>query len=292
MVATTMRSKAAGRLEPEVATLQNIYKRYGAITALADISLTSRPGEVFALLGPNGAGKTTALNLLLGLVRPDGGTVQLFGKPPQTAESRARVGAMLQLSGIPETLTVAEHLGLFAAYYPRPLPLGEVLEQTGLVGSERRSYGKLSGGQKQRLHLALALIGDPDLLVLDEPTTGLDVGSRRSFWDVVRDAAAGGKTVLLTTHYLEEADALADRSVLLNRGRVTFEETPNALRERIAGRRVRWRHVAEPGGGARVSGCAGGAAGRRSTRGARDDARTARAFFAGARPAALGARGH
>ena len=206
---------------------------------LRGISLEVKAGELVCLVGRNGAGKTTALNLLLGLVRPDGGTVQLFGKPPQTAESRARVGAMLQLSGIPETLTVAEHLGLFAAYYPRPLPLGEVLERTGLVGSERRSYGKLSGGQKQRLHLALALVGDPDLLVLDEPTVGLDVSSRRALWDVVRDAAAEGKTVLLTTHLLEEADALADRVVILQNGRVRAEGTPAAVKAQVAGRRVR-----------------------------------------------------
>ncbi len=223
----------------EVAALENVSKRYGTVTALGGVSLTLRPGEVVALLGPNGAGKTTAVSLLLGLARPDGGKVRLFGRSPQAAASRTRVGVMLQLSGVPETLTVAEHLKLFAAYYPRPLLLGEVLERTGLVGLEHRLYGKLSGGQKQRLHLALALVGDPDLLCLDEPTTGLDVGSRRALWDGVRATIREGKTVLLTTHYLEEADALADRIVLLTEGRIRAEGTPTAIKEQVAGRRVR-----------------------------------------------------
>lgn len=224
----------------EAAALRGVSKRYGAVTALADVSLALHPGEVLALLGPNGAGKTTAVSLLLGLTRPDGGEVRLFGRSPQDVASRARVGVMLQLSGVPETLTVAEHLQLFASYYPRPLPLKEVLERTGLTGLERRLYGKLSGGQRQRLHLALALVGDPDLLCLDEPTTGLDVISRRALWDGVRDVMAQGKTVLLTTHYLEEADALASRIVVLNEGRVAAEGTPAAIKQRVAGRRVRF----------------------------------------------------
>ena len=225
------------------ATLAHVSKRYGGVTALSDVSLTLRPGEVLALLGPNGAGKTTALSLLLGLLRPDTGTVRLFGRPPHETASRKRIGVMLQLSGVPETLTVAEHLALFAAYYPHPLPRGEVLERTGLVGLERRLYGKLSGGQKGRLHLALALIGNPDLLFLDEPTTGLDVGSRRALWQSVREVAAQGKTVLLTTHNLEEADALANRIVVLNGGRVVAEGTPAAIKQQVAGQRVRCRTV-------------------------------------------------
>jgi len=203
------------------------------------VSLTLCPGEVLALLGPNGAGKTTALSLLLGLARPDRGEVKLFGGSPRDRASRTRVGVMLQLSGVPETLTVAEHLRLFASYYPRPLPLGVVLERTGLTGLERRLYGQLSGGQRQRLHLALALVGNPDLLFLDEPTTGLDVMSRRALWEGVKAFVAGGKTVLLTTHYLEEADALADRIVVLDRGRVVAEGTPAAIKQQVAGRRVR-----------------------------------------------------
>ena len=227
----------------EAAALERVTKHYGGVVALSDVSLTLRPGEVLALLGPNGAGKTTAISLLLGLLRPDRGEVRLFGKPPQHVSSRERVGVMLQLSGVPETLTVAEHLELFAAYYPHPLPRGEVLERTGLVGLERRLYGKLSGGQKGRLHLALALIGNPDLLFLDEPTTGLDVSSRRALWQSVREAAAQGKTVLLTTHNLEEADALADRVAVLNGGRIVAEGTPAAIKQQVAGQRVRCQTV-------------------------------------------------
>jgi ABC-2 type transport system ATP-binding protein len=225
----------------EVAGLRGVRKRYGKVTALEDVSLSLRSGEVLALLGPNGAGKTTAVSLLLGLIRADSGEVTLFGGSPQAAVNRMRSGVMLQLSGVPETLTVAEHVGLFASYYPQPLALADVLAQTGLTGLEKRLYGKLSGGQKQRLHLALALVGNPDLLFLDEPTTGLDVGSRRALWDGVRQFVARGKTVLLTTHYLEEADALADRIVVLNRGSVIAEGTPSAIKERVAGRRVRFQ---------------------------------------------------
>jgi ABC-2 type transport system ATP-binding protein len=224
---------------PPAAELRAVSKRYGEVTALDNVSLALRPGEVVALLGPNGAGKTTAVGLMLGLLRPSAGAARLFGADPQAAESRMRVGTMLQLSGVPETLTVREHVALFASYYPQPLPLGDVLERTGLMGLERRLYGKLSGGQKGRLHLALALVGDPDLLFLDEPTTGLDVGSRRSLWEGMRGFIAGGKTVLLTTHYLEEADALADRVVLLNHGRIIAEGSPSDIKARTAGRRVR-----------------------------------------------------
>jgi len=222
-----------------VAALTDVHKCYGEVGALDGVTLTVQPGEVVALLGPNGAGKTTAVSLMLGLARPTRGEAALFGRGPQKVAAKVRVGAMLQLSGVPETLTVREHVELFSSYYPRPLPLAEVLGRTGLVGLERRLYGELSGGQKQRLHLALALCGDPDLLFLDEPTTGLDVGSRRALWEGVRSFVAGGKAVLLTTHYLEEADALADRIVVLNRGRVVAEGTPAEVKARTEARRVR-----------------------------------------------------
>ncbi len=230
-----------------VAELEAASKRYpsgrenphGDILALDSVSLKIHAGEVLAVLGPNGAGKTTLINLLLGLVRPSSGRVRLFGTDPQWQASRARVGVMLQLSGVPATLRVGEHIESFRSYYPQPLSLKETLERSGLTGLEERLYGQLSGGQKQRLHLALALCGNPDLIFLDEPTTGLDVATRRLMWEGVRDFIRGGRTVVLSTHYLEEADALADRIILLNHGAIIAEGSPSEIKARTAGRRVR-----------------------------------------------------
>ena len=222
-----------------LAELRRVTKRYGATVALDDVDLAARPGEVLALLGPNGAGKTTAVHLMLGLLRPTSGEARLFGHDPRATSAKMRVGTMLQISGVPATLTVREHLRSFAAYYPAPLPIDHVLELAGLSDVAPKQYGKLSGGQKQRVHFALALVGNPDLLFLDEPTTGLDVASRRAFWEQVRSFLHGGRTVVLTTHYLEEADALADRVVVLDHGRVLAEGTPAAIKSRAAGRRVR-----------------------------------------------------
>ena len=223
----------------QIAELRRAVKRYGAVTALDGIDFAVRPGEVLALLGPNGAGKTTAVQLLLGLVRACEGEVLLFGHDPRRPEARMRTGAMLQVSKVPETLKVREHVDLISNYYPRPLPAREVMAAAGLEGLENRLFGKLSGGQKQRVLFALALCGDPDLLFLDEPTVGLDVESRRAFWTVIEEKASQGRSVLLTTHYLEEADALADRIVLINKGRITAEGTPAEIKARAAGRKVR-----------------------------------------------------
>jgi len=228
-----------------VAQLRRAVKRYGAVTALAGIDFAVRPGEVVALLGPNGAGKTTAVQLLLGLVRPSEGEARLFGADPRSPEARTRSGAMLQISKVPETLKVREHIHLVSSYYPRPLPMSEVIAAAGLGGIEERLFGKLSGGQKQRVLFALALCGDPDLLFLDEPTVGLDVEARRSFWTVIGEKARQGRSVLLTTHYLEEADALADRIVMIGRGRVIAEGTPAEIKARVVGRKVRC-HTALP----------------------------------------------
>jgi len=222
-----------------VAELRRAVKRYGAVTALAGIDFAVRPGEVVALLGPNGAGKTTAVQLLLGLVRPSEGEARLFGADPRSPEARTRSGAMLQISKVPETLKVREHVHLVSSYYPNPLPMNEVIAAAGLAGIEERLFGKLSGGQKQRVLFALALCGDPDLLFLDEPTVGLDVEARRSFWTVIGEKARQGRSVLLTTHYLEEADALADRIVMIGRGRVIAEGTPAEIKARVVGRKVR-----------------------------------------------------
>ena len=224
-----------------VAELRRAVKRYGAVTALAGIDFEVRPGEVVALLGPNGAGKTTAVQLLLGLARPNAGEARLFGVEPRRAEARMRTGAMLQISKVPETLKVREHVHLVSSYYPHPLPAREVMAAAGLEGIEGRLFGKLSGGQRQRVLFALALCGDPDLMFLDEPTVGLDVEARRAFWTVIAEKARQGRSVLLTTHYLEEADALADRVVMIGRGRVIAEGTPAEIKSRVVGRKIRCR---------------------------------------------------
>jgi ABC-2 type transport system ATP-binding protein len=221
------------------ARLARVTKRYGAVTALNGIDVALQSGETLALLGPNGAGKTTAIRTLLGVIKPDEGTATLFGRDPRVAKNRTRVGAMLQVSGVPATLTVAEHVRLFSAYYPHPLPLAETLAIAGLRGLQYRLYGQLSGGQKQRVAFALAICGDPDALVLDEPTSALDVESRHALWDQIRGYVARGRSVLLTTHDLAEADALADRIVVLFGGRVVAEGSAAQIKERAGGAIVR-----------------------------------------------------
>ena len=173
------------------------------------------------------------------MIKPDAGRATLFGKDPRVAANRARVGAMLQVSGVPATLTVAEHVRLFSAYYPRPLPLEETLAIAGLRGLEKRLYGELSGGQKQRVAFALAICGDPDALVLDEPTSALDVESRLALWAQIRGYVARGRSVLLTTHDLAEADALADRIVVLFGGRIVAEGSAAEIKSRAGGATVR-----------------------------------------------------
>ncbi len=221
-----------------VASLQGVSKAYGKVEALRGVDLELRAGEVVALLGPNGAGKTTAIGVLLGRIRPTRGRVQVFGSEPTRAASQTRIGAMLQVSGVPETLRIREHIELFRSYYPQPLSLETILTAAGLVGLEQRFYGKLSGGQKQRLHFALALSGNPDLLFLDEPTVGLDVSSRKALWSQIRRFSGQGRTIVLSTHYLEEADALADRIVLIDRGRVIADGTPASIKEVAGGRKI------------------------------------------------------
>ena len=211
-----------------------VKKSYGDVEALRGLDLTIRPGELVALLGANGAGKTTAVRILLGLAAPSSGTVRVFGGNPRDAASRTRVGAVLQAARVPETLRVREHIDLFSSYYPNPLPMAEVIEAAGLGGLERRKYGDLSGGQQKRVLYALAICGNPDLLVLDEPTVGLDVEARRSLGQQIRLFIARGKSVLLTTHYLAEAEALADRVVVVHRGLVVSEGTPAEVKGNAA----------------------------------------------------------
>ena len=221
------------------AELADVTKRFGSVVALDGVSLSIRSGELVALLGANGAGKTTAVRLLLGLSRPNHGSARVFGADPTIAANRVRTGAMLQIGKVPETLRVREHVELFSSYYPHPLPFDRVVEAAALDGIENRLFGELSGGQKQRVLFALAICGDPDLLVLDEPTAGLDVESRRALWRQIRLYLGSGRSVLLTTHYLEEADALASRVVVIDHGHVIAEGTPAEIKQRAAGKRVR-----------------------------------------------------
>ena len=222
-----------------VAQLAGVTKKYGHVTALDDVGLALEGGRVTALLGPNGAGKTTAVKLLLGLTRPTSGTVRLFGGDPTEPWNRRRTGVMLQIAKVPETLTVREHVHLFSSYYPAPMPVDAAIAAAGLTDVADRRFGALSGGQRQRVQFALAICGNPDLLFLDEPTTGMDVESRRGFWQQVRGLASAGRSILLTTHYLEEADALADRVVLLRGGRIVADGTAAEIKSRAASRRVR-----------------------------------------------------
>jgi len=234
-----METPSTRESKPVVARLSGVSKNYGEVRALSHLDLTIHGGELLALLGPNGAGKTTAVKLLLGVMRPSVGTVRIFGGDPAEAHVRTRTGAMLQVARVPETLRVREHLALFRSYYPRPLRQEEVLAMTGLTDIADRLFGDLSGGQRQRVLFALAMCGDPDLLFLDEPTVGLDVESRRHLWEQIRALVERGKTVLLTTHYLEEADALADRIVVIDRGTAIAEGTPAEIKARTSGRRIR-----------------------------------------------------
>lgn len=238
---TATRPIAAAQTLRPVATLANVIKRYGATTALDGLSLALRPGEIVALLGPNGAGKSTAVRLLLGLISATSGVANVFGSDPRDPATRVRIGAMLQVARIPETLRVHEHLDLFRSYYPRPLSMKEVVRIAQLDGIESRFYSQLSGGQKQRVLFGLALCGDPDLIMLDEPSVGMDIEARRGLWQQIRTLADRGKTVLLTTHYLEEADALAHRIIVINKGRIVSEGTPSEIKRRGAGRKISCR---------------------------------------------------
>jgi ABC-2 type transport system ATP-binding protein len=241
MIATLERKPDTQPLATDsvVASLENVSKNYGEVRALRNVNFSVCAGQVVALLGPNGAGKTTAVKLLLGLMQPHSGKTRVFGGDPTNPQNRMRTGAMLQVGKVPETLRVREHIDLFSSYYPKPLPLAEVLAAAGLEKLKDRKFGDLSGGQRQRTLFALAICGDPDLLFLDEPTVGLDVEARRALWEEIRRLVERGKTVLLTTHYLEEADALADRIAVINRGEIIAEGTPATIKAQTSGKRIR-----------------------------------------------------
>ena len=221
-----------------VVELANATKRYGALLAVDDVSLAIGTGEVVAMLGPNGAGKTTSINLMLGLRSPTSGTARLFGMDPRDLRARSRVGVMLQESGVPGMLRVDEIVRLFCSYYPHPVPPAQAIAMAGLQEKSRTLVKDLSGGQHQRLYLALALCGDPEVLFLDEPTVGMDVEGRRRFLSEIADLGERGRTIVLTTHYLEEADQLAKRVIVIDHGHVIADSTPAEIKARVAGKRV------------------------------------------------------
>ncbi|GAA3352041.1 ABC transporter ATP-binding protein [Amorphoplanes nipponensis] len=220
--------------------LAGVVKRFGAVTAVDDISLRIRPGEVVALLGPNGAGKTSTIDMLLGLSAPTHGTVRVYGRPPQEAVALGLVSAVLQTGGLLKDYTVEETVRLTAVLFGRGRDdVGRALRRAGIADIGSRLVGKCSGGQQQRLRFAMALLPDPELLILDEPTTGMDVGGRHDFWSAIREDARGGRTVIFATHYLEEADAYADRVVFVRRGRVVADGTAAEVKALASGRTVR-----------------------------------------------------
>lgn len=218
--------------------LEHLSKSYGSVQAVADVSLTIEPGEVVAFLGPNGAGKTTTIDMMLGLAKPDSGTAQVFGSAPADAISAGRISAVMQSGGLIRDLTVRETIRLTAALFPHTQPVESVMERAGITAIADRSVAKCSGGEQQRLKFALALLPEPDLLILDEPTTGMDVEGRRDFWNAIRHDARGGRTVLFATHYLDEADAYADRIVLLRHGRIVADGSAAEVKNLASGRTV------------------------------------------------------
>ena len=219
--------------------LTALTKTYGPVRAVDGIDLAIAPGETVALLGPNGAGKSTTIDMVLGLTKPDAGTVQVFGRTPTEAVKLGAIGAMLQTGSLLRDLSVRELVDTIASLYPRPLPVDEVLELTGVRDIGDRRTQKLSGGQTQRVRAAIALISNPDLLVLDEPTVALDVEARRAFWNSMRNFAATGKTVLFATHYLEEADSFADRIVLMAKGHIVADGPATEIKAAVGLRTIR-----------------------------------------------------
>nr|BFE57015.1 ABC transporter ATP-binding protein [Dactylosporangium thailandense] len=223
----------------EAVQLAGLTRRFGPVTAVDGLDLTIRRGEVVALLGPNGAGKSTTIDMLLGLLRPDAGEVRLYGESPAKAIARGAVGALMQTGGLLPDLTAEETVRLAAALQRNPRDVGEVIARAGVAEFARQRVGGLSGGQQQRIRFAMALVSNPDLLVLDEPTTGMDVETRRAFWASMREETAQGRTVLFATHYLEEADDYADRIVLLRSGRIVADGTSAQIKAAVSGRTIR-----------------------------------------------------
>ena len=225
---------------PVAVEFRGVVKRYQDTVALDGVDITLYEGETVALLGPNGAGKSTAIGLVLGLLRPDSGEVRVLGGRPMAARQAGRVAAMLQSGALPAGASVREVLDFMRSLYPAPLPLPELLARAGLVALRDRAVDRLSGGEAQRVRFAMAIAGNPDLVFLDEPTAAMDVESRRSFWEQMRAFASEGRTVLFATHYLDEADAIADRIVVLSRGRVVASGAATEIKAKVATRNVRF----------------------------------------------------
>lgn len=229
--------------------LDSVVKRFGAVTAVDGLSLRINPGEVVALLGPNGAGKTSTVDMLLGLSDPTEGQVRVYGRPPHEAVALGLVSAVMQTGGLLKDYTVEETVRLIAVLFGRPpTEVDAALQRAGIADIRKRLVGKCSGGQQQRLRFAMALLPDPELLILDEPTTGMDVGGRHDFWTAIREDARSGRTVIFATHYLEEADAYADRVVFVRRGRIVADGTAAEVKALASGRTVRatWPGASRP----------------------------------------------
>ncbi|MFI2201473.1 ABC transporter ATP-binding protein [Streptomyces sp. NPDC020192] len=233
-----MTTTAAPATTTPVVGFDQVTKTYGSVRAVDGLSLTLHPGETVALLGPNGAGKSTTLDLLLGLKNADSGTVNVFGTSPREAIVAGRVGAMLQSGGLMDEVTVEELVKLGCSLHPKPYKAADVMARAGIAQIADRKVNKLSGGQAQRVRFALATAGDSDLIILDEPTTGMDVTARQAFWATMREQADQGRTVLFATHYLEEADAIADRVLVLHRGRLLADGTAAEIKAKAGARRI------------------------------------------------------
>jgi len=230
-----------GGPSPAAVTFENVSKHYGQVKAVNELSLEIPRGRTIAFLGPNGAGKSTSIDMLLGLRRPTSGTVRVFGKSPRDAITAGHVGAMLQSGGLISDVTVGELITLMTKLHPRPLPAAEVLKRANIADIADRKADKLSGGQTQRVRFAIAIAGDSDLIVLDEPTTGMDVENRQIFWQSMKAEAERGKTILFATHYLEEADRFADRVIVINKGRLLASGTAADIKARAGFQRISFR---------------------------------------------------
>jgi ABC-2 type transport system ATP-binding protein len=232
--------RPAGGSQPAAIALRRVHKNFGAVQAVKDIDLDISSGEIVAFLGPNGAGKTSTIDIILGLSQPTAGTAEVFGMEPRQAITRGLVSAVLQTGGLLKDFTVRETAEYTASLFAQPRPVDEALNRAGITGIGDRLVGKCSGGEQQRLRFAMALLSDPELLILDEPTTGMDVEGRRGFWGAIRQDTARGRTVLFATHYLEEADANATRIIVVNHGRVIADGTPAQIKAFTATRTLRF----------------------------------------------------